>query len=166
MSAPATYPGYGSRSCVACGRAIQFDAGVCPYCGHDYRIPLGAPAKAPRTWMPTVGGILIIIAAVLAIMMGILYMTFEPSDFEDLGVALPPEFTAEDLSGILAMCGAILIVFAAIAIIGGLFGIRRKHFGLAITGGVFGLLGIGFFLGSVLALIGLILIAVSRREFE
>ncbi len=26
-----------SRHCVACGRSIQLDANVCPYCGHDYR---------------------------------------------------------------------------------------------------------------------------------
>lgn len=23
--------------CVSCGRSIQWDANVCPYCGHDYR---------------------------------------------------------------------------------------------------------------------------------
>ena len=26
-----------TRSCVGCGRAIAWDANVCPYCGHDYR---------------------------------------------------------------------------------------------------------------------------------
>jgi len=25
------------RSCVSCGRAIAWDANVCPYCGHDFR---------------------------------------------------------------------------------------------------------------------------------
>ncbi|MDQ1371209.1 MAG: hypothetical protein QG582_123 [Candidatus Thermoplasmatota archaeon] len=25
------------RNCVACGRAIAWDANVCPFCGHDYR---------------------------------------------------------------------------------------------------------------------------------
>jgi len=32
------------RHCVSCGRAIGFDVNVCPYCGHDYRIPLATPA--------------------------------------------------------------------------------------------------------------------------
>jgi len=160
------HPGYGSRNCVACGRTIQFDASVCPYCGHDYRIPLGMPAQTQKTWMPAVGGALVIIAGVLAIAMGAMYMTFDASDIEDIGVALPAEYTAEDLAGMLTMCGVVLLVFAIVAIIGGIFGIRRKHFGLAIAGGVFGLLGIGFFVGSVLALVGLILLAVARKEFE
>jgi predicted nucleic acid-binding Zn ribbon protein len=28
----------GTRNCVSCGRAIAWDANVCPYCGHDFRI--------------------------------------------------------------------------------------------------------------------------------
>jgi hypothetical protein len=28
----------GTRNCVGCGRAIAWDANVCPYCGHDYRV--------------------------------------------------------------------------------------------------------------------------------
>ena len=31
MSAP------GARHCVSCGRALAWEANVCPYCGHDYR---------------------------------------------------------------------------------------------------------------------------------
>lgn len=27
----------GTRNCVGCGRAIAWDANVCPYCGHDFR---------------------------------------------------------------------------------------------------------------------------------
>ncbi len=161
-----THPGYGSRNCVACGRPIQFDASVCPYCGHDYRIPLGMPGQTQKTWKPAVGGALVIVAGILAIAMGAMYMTFDASDIESLGVTLPAEYTAEDIAGMLTMCGAVLFVFAIIAIIGGIFGIRRKYFALAIAGGVFGLLGIGFFLGSVLALVGLILLAVSRNEFR
>ncbi len=107
-----------------------------------------------------------IVAGILAIAMGAMYMTFDASDIESLGVTLPAEYTAEDIAGMLTMCGAVLFVFAIIAIIGGIFGIRRKYFALAIAGGVFGLLGIGFFLGSVLALVGLILLAVSRNEFR
>lgn len=168
-SVPPPPPGYGSagtRYCVACGRPIPFEANVCPYCGHDYRIASGLSIQSQKTWKPTAAGILIIIAGILAIAMGALYMSLDVADFEDLGVALPPEFTAEDLAGLMDICGVVLFVFAIIAIIGGIFGIQRKHFGFAIAGGVFGLLGIGFFLGSLLALVGLILVAISRREFQ
>lgn len=165
-SPASTQGGAGVRYCVACGRPIQFDASVCPYCGHDYRIPVGMAIQPRKTWMPSVGGALIIVAGILAIAMGAMYMSLDASDFEDLGITLPEEFTAEDLAGIMTICGVVLFVFAIIAVVGGLFGIRRRHFGFAIAGGIFGLLGIGFFLGSVLALVGLILVAISRNEFE
>jgi len=35
-----------SRFCVSCGRNIAWDANVCPYCGHDYRIPYAAQQGA------------------------------------------------------------------------------------------------------------------------
>lgn len=31
------------RQCVSCGRSIGFDINVCPYCGHDYRMPIAQP---------------------------------------------------------------------------------------------------------------------------
>lgn len=33
----------GTRNCVACGRAISWDANVCPFCGHDYRAAMAGP---------------------------------------------------------------------------------------------------------------------------
>jgi len=116
--------------------------------------------------MPVVGGILIVIAGVLALAMGIMYFVLDVSDIEDYGVTLPPEMTAEDLQDILYVCGGVLVVFAAIALVGGVFAIQRKHFALAIIGGIFGLLGIGFLIGSLLGLIGLILVAVGRKDFD
>jgi len=139
---------------------------VCPYCGHDFRMPLQMVQPRPKSMMPVVGGILIVIAGVLALAMGIMYFVLDVSDIEDYGVTLPPEMTAEDLQDILYVCGGVLVVFAAIALVGGVFAIQRKHFALAIIGGIFGLLGIGFLIGSLLGLIGLILVAVGRKDFD
>ena len=154
------------RTCVSCGRAISFDANVCPYCGHDYRVAAYGPAPpAKKSALPVAGGVLILIAGLLALVMGGLYLALDINDLEDAGVTLPPEMTLEDLQDIITMCGALCLIFGIIALLGGIFGIQRKHFGLAIVGGIFGLLGIGFFIGSLLALIGLILVAMSRHEF-
>jgi len=30
----------GTRNCVQCGRPIAWDANVCPYCGHDFRVQM------------------------------------------------------------------------------------------------------------------------------
>ena len=33
-----------TRNCVSCGRSIAWDANVCQYCGHDFRVQM-APAR-------------------------------------------------------------------------------------------------------------------------
>ncbi|MGQ9586945.1 MAG: hypothetical protein ACUVT7_00990 [Thermoplasmata archaeon] len=162
--APAEQPR--TRSCVSCGRSIDWNANVCPYCGHDFRVPVQAVQPRQKSMVPVVGGILIVIAGVLALAMGIMYFVLDVSDIQDYGVTLPPEMTAEDLQDVLHVCGGVLIVFAVMAFVGGVFAIQRKHFALAIVGGIFGLLGIGFLIGSLLGLIGLILVAVGRKDFD
>lgn len=153
-----------TRQCVSCGRAIDFAANVCPYCGRDYRVPAFAPSK-PKSLKPVVGGILIVIAALAALFMGLLVLTIGQADMQGTGT-LPEDMTWEDVEAVLGTCGIIVIVFGVIALLGGFFGIMRKHFALAIIGGIFGLLGIGFVIGSVLALVGLILVAMSKDEFD
>jgi len=39
----------GTRNCVACGRAIAWDANVCPYCGHDYRVAMAGPGQMQQS---------------------------------------------------------------------------------------------------------------------
>ena len=154
-----------TRLCVSCGRPISWEANVCPYCGHDYRLAMAPPVKL-TTSKPIIAGVLIIIAGLAALGMGLFYMVLDVGTIENSGVTLPPDVSSEDLQSVLSVCGAVLIIFAIIAIVGGFFAIQRKHFFLAVAGAVFGLLGIGFFLGSLLALIGLILVAISRQEFQ
>jgi hypothetical protein len=113
-----------------------------------------------------IGGVLIIIAALLALGMGAMAMTMDAQQVQDAGVDIPEGMTAQDLQGVLNFCGAILLVFAVIAIIGGAFALGRKHFWLVVIGGVFGIFGIGMVIGAILSLIGLVLVAVSKDEFS
>jgi hypothetical protein len=155
-----------TRMCVFCGRTIDFSANVCPYCGHDYRMPIYGPAIRKKSSMPVIAGIMIIIAGLLAIGLGVLYLTMGVSDLESSGVTMPPEVSLEDVQNLLSVCGALAVLFGVIAIIGGVFTIQRKHFAFAIIGALFGMAGVGFFLGALLALIALILVAVSKQEFD
>lgn len=155
------------RNCVSCGRSISWDANVCSYCGHDYRVQMMmGPPPPPRTLKPVIGGVLIIIAALLALGMGAMAMTMDTQQVQDAGVDIPEGMTAQDLQDVLNFCGAILLVFAVIAIIGGAFALGRKHFWLVVIGGVFGIFGIGMVIGAILSLIGLVLVAVSKDEFS
>ena len=139
-----------TRNCVSCGRSIAWDANVCPYCGHDYRMQMMGTQVKKETPMPTIGGILILIAGLIELAGGAILIS-GASFFIDFGVG----------GAILAVCGAIVVILGVIALLGGIFAIQRKHFGLAILGGILGLGG-----WFIPGLIGLILVALSRDEFR
>ncbi|MDQ1372402.1 MAG: Zinc-ribbon protein [Candidatus Thermoplasmatota archaeon] len=142
-----------SRMCVQCGKSIAMDANVCQYCGKDYRVQ-PAPVKK-QTVMPLIGGILVIIAALTEIYSG-LVVAFWGDTMNSL---MPVDLGFDTLT---LICGLVFIILALIALIGGIFAIQRKKWSLAIVGAVFSLLG-GYF---ILPLVGLILIAVSKSEFD
>jgi hypothetical protein len=154
------------RKCVTCGRDMPMDANVCPTCGHDYRQPaMMAPVKHEKGIVSVVGGILILIAGIMGLAMGGIFLVIDVDDLDQLGVDVTGML--DFIEDLLTVCGAVFIILGLIAVLGGIFGVMRKHWGLAILGGVLGLFVIGpLFLGSILALIGLILVAVSRKDFE
>lgn len=125
---------------------MQEAAGPPPY-------PMG-PVVVEKTAKPVVGGILILIGALVGIAMGA-SMIWAGSMFLPLGDV------GFDLSAIFAVCGIILMVLSLIGLLGGIFAMQRKHFGLAIVGGIFSML-VGLF---IFGLIGLILVAISKDEF-
>jgi hypothetical protein len=143
--------------CVQCGKSIGMDANVCPYCGKDYRVHAG-PAPKKKTIMPVIGGVLILVGGLLTLFTGIgLVASVGPLD-----ALMIVDFQGSDLlQDILTVCGVIFIILGLVGILGGVFALQRKHFGLAVLGGIFAL--VGWFIP---ALVGLILIGVSKDEFE
>lgn len=139
-----------TRNCVSCGRAISWDANVCPYCGHDYRVAMAGPAAQKKeTVMPVIGGILILLASLGYIAMGALVAVAGGSlIWFDMGA-----------SGAAVACGAVMLVLGIIVLLGSIFAIQRKHFGLALIAGI-------LTIPSILGLVGLILVIVSKDEFK
>ena len=154
----------GSRNCVSCGRAIGWDANVCPYCGHDYRMR-AIPVAKPGTSRARAGGVLILIAGILAILMGIAALS--------LSMMTPPDtlglegrnITPHQFQELVATLGIVAVILGFVGVIGGIFAFQKRHLGWAIVGGVAALLGVGFVVGAILALAGLILVAASKEEF-
>jgi hypothetical protein len=124
----------------------------------------GAP-PVKKTAIPVIGGILILIAGIMGLAMGGILIAIDVDQLADYGVDVAG--ITDTLEDILTVCGAIMIILGLIAVLGGVFGVMRKHWGLAVLGGVIGLFVLGpFMLGSLLSLIGLIMIAISKKEFE
>ena len=134
---PPTVP-RGSRNCVSCGRSIEWDYNVCPFCGHDFN----AQPQAEKKGNAVAGGILTVVAGAIGLLVWVLYA--ESTGYESVFPAL------------------LLLAFTFVAIIGGVFAIVRKGYPVAVIGGVCAVVTAGFFLGIP----GLILIAMSRKDFK
>lgn len=139
-----------TRTCVQCGRAIAFDVNVCPYCGKDYRAGADQAAKPKKdSVLPMVGGALIIVGALVYF-----YWAY---GLAVAGNALG--FMPFNIDDILTVCGVIFAVLGIISVLGGVFALMKKHYGLAVLGGVFSIV-------SILGLVGLILVIVGKDSFE
>ncbi|MCU0852058.1 MAG: zinc ribbon domain-containing protein [Thermoplasmata archaeon] len=153
-----------TKKCNWCGTYNKTSANFCSNCGRDpYRVsPYDAgsawepPQESPNTSAPLIGGILAILAGVLSLGQGVIY-----SVASDIAYTM-----GYDAGGFLCMCGGLGILFGLASIVGGIFSIQRKNFGLAVIGAVLGMIGFGFVIGFLLGLIAVILIAISRVEFR
>jgi ribosomal protein L40E len=161
---PVAVPQEATKKCNWCGTYNKTSASVCSKCGRDpYRItPYDAgtawepPQESPNTSTPLIGGILAIIAGILALGQGVIYVLAD-----QIAITL-----GYDIGGFICACGGIDILFGLASLVGGIFAIQRKHFALALIGAILGMLGLGLVIGFLLGLIAVIMIAISRVEFE
>lgn len=93
--------------------------------------------------MPIAAGILIMLGALLYLIAG--------------GVIAAGSGVFGFSSGV--ACGAGLLVVGVISILGSIFALQRRYFALALIGGI-------LTIPTILGLIGMILVAVSREEFK
>jgi hypothetical protein len=152
------------KPCPYCGNSVSVFDYECPSCrktlpssvdydGDDSNMSY---SRSSGSGILTAAGILLIIAGVIAIGMGVL-LAMGSSVAASVGV---------DVSGTLCICSALELLFGLGAIAGGVFSLKGEKFTLCILGAVVGLFSLGpIFIGSILSLIALILIAVSRDEF-
>ncbi len=138
-----------SRNCVACGRPIAWDANVCQYCGHDYRSVMAPQAlKKSESMVPVAAGVLILLSSIGYLILGGLIAAGST-------IALP--FSLET-SAVGIACGIVVLLLGLGAFMGGVYATQRKHWTLAVIGGI-------IVLPTLLGLLGLILVIVSKDEF-
>ena len=115
------------------------------------------PPQSPSQ-KPQIAGVLLIGAGILEIISAIAIWS---SDIPSYG------YTGIDLEGMVHVCGTIVFVLAAVALLGSYSAIRKDSFVLAISASIAGLLGVGvLYLGSVLSFVAMILIIIARDEFR
>jgi len=115
--------------------------------------PMGSANRDTRGGL-VIAGVLMVIVGVLAFGSGFMYLAVS-------GVV-------HDFYGIdLGCCGVLELFFGMGSLVGGAFAINRKHFHLALVGALVGVLTVGpFFVGSIMSLIAVILVAMGHQDFE
>ena len=170
-------------ACPACGWDAEKGAVVCPACGskmHHEHKPAAEepkaeecehwsekPAHSVRTAKVGVGGILILLAGFLGIthaMFSVLPGTGEEilSAYESF---LPPGEAVDEILQTNQILAAIMMLFGILAVALSMFAFNRTRFDAAVVACVFGVLSIGFLFGAFFAIVALLLILTSRREF-
>lgn len=103
-----------------------------------------------KTWKPTVGGILAIIAGTLQVIVGIAMAAVGGIGGAFIGM------------GWLSAIGAPLIILGVIALVGGIYSLKRRIWGLALAGSICALVDPWFILG----VLAIIFISLGKGEFE
>jgi len=125
------------------------------------------PTHSLRTAKVSVGGILVLLAGFLGITHALLSVL--PGTGEDIlgtyGSVIAPGEALNDLLESYEIYAGLMFVFGVLAVALSMFTFNRTRFNGALASGVFGILSIGFLFGSFLAIVGLLLILTSKREF-
>jgi hypothetical protein len=121
---------------------------------------------------PKIAGILLIIAGILALVYWIQFLLLDFTMLEsyidiDQLQQLDPTITIEQIVEILNTCAVIGCVLSIFPILGGILAIKKKLWGISLVGSIIGLFTLGIiFTSSILSLISLILLIISKKEFQ
>lgn len=109
-----------------------------------------------KTWKPTTAGVLCILAGAADVILGILILVAGGIVRQVL------ELTGMGwLVGLVMVIGPVWIVLGIVAIVGGIYALRRRVWGLALTGSICALSGCSLF-----GILAIIFVALARPEFD
>jgi predicted phage tail protein len=149
----------GTSFCPECGAPTTPLAETCSSCGGRLK-----EAIQVRTWKTRAAGILAIVAGAVAVVESVFVAALVIRALGWLEV-----FSALDESGIVAAAVAVVVISAIVAIVGGVFALKRRIWGLAIAGSIcaiFSFIAIPFLLNLPLAIAAIVLVVLGRGEFE
>ena len=110
-----------------------------------------------KTWKPTTAGILSIVAGAIGLLLGI-WLAVELGLAGSIAGTIPG-FPAE----LLPLIGVPGIILGIVAIVGGIYALRRRVWGLALAGAICAFLAPA---GFILGILAIIFVAMGKREFE
>ena len=164
VGSPENCPGCGARPmkgtafCPHCGAPTTPLTEICPKCG-------ARVARKSGSWMSLVAGILDLVIGIPALFAGIVVATAPQ------WIAEAPEL-AEELEGIppefFTGMGVVMCLLAVVAIVGGIFAIRKRRWGLALAGSICAIFaGVPLYLaGLFLGIPAVVFTALGKEHFK
>ena len=147
-------PMAGTSFCPSCGAPTTPVTEICPKCGA--RVAGKAASATGGAWMPVTAGILDLLIGVPGLIAGII-------------LAVIGGFLTFFIGGLGAIIAGPMIILSIVAIIGGVFAIRKRAWGFALAGAI-----CGFIVGLPLVVVPAILFgipaivftALGKRQFK
>jgi hypothetical protein len=125
-------------------------------------------SESKKDSKPLIAGVLLIIAGLMSILTWITVFSIDYSVI-DLSILETQNMTitTEQLQSIMSICATIGIILSIFPLLGGILSIQKKLWGGALAGSIIGLFTVGpIFLSSILSLISLILLIITRDQFH
>jgi hypothetical protein len=116
--------------------------------------PISSPAPVKRTWMPTTAGILSIIAGAFQLLAGLVIATIGAAFMSNMGMGR--------FGGVGAAFGILVIIIGIVSLLGGIFSLQRKLWGLALAGAICSLF-LGWF--AIFGVLAIVFVSLSKKEF-
>ncbi len=109
--------------------------------------------------IPVAAGIILLTTGIVSLGFCIYYLVFFKTEGEDMSNIF--------ISGIAQIGAGIMLIPALITIMGGIFSLMKKKWGLALTGAIICLflIIVPYFIASILGIGAVILIIIGRKDF-
>ncbi len=130
------------------------------------------PKKSGKYSFPVIAGVLLIIAGTLALISFIQVLLIDTNTIESIiDVAQiqtsDVNLTSAQIKEFMNTCAIIGCIISVFTILGGILSFRKKLWGMALACSIIGLFSLGpMFISSILCLIALIFIVLSKQEFQ
>ena len=149
----------------------------CPKCGHEFIVKIGKAKNKDVRWIeyggarkailpipedlsnhPLVAGVLLATASICGIVTACIHYMYPNSK-----VVIPYDV----LFGNELYTSLLILIFSVLSIAGAYSSIKKKSVPVALLGCIFGILSFGFLvIGPVLSIISLILLIISKDDFD
>jgi hypothetical protein len=146
-------PMAGSSFCPNCGAPTTPMTEICPKCGARVA---GKAATTGGGWMPVTAGVLDLIVGIAGLIVGVT-------------VAALGGLATFFIGGLGALVGAPIIILSIIAIIGGVFAIRKRAWGFALAAAIcVFIIGLPLFIAPaiLLGIPAIVFTALGKEKFE